>query len=131
MLSRNLRNPERMARPTPATPAEQARARILAAVRALPRGRVAAYGQVAERAGLPGRARLVGRVLARSTPAMKLPWHRVMRAGGRLAFPEGSALHAEQVRRLRAEGVEVRAGRVAATHFVGAPDLDAALWAPR
>jgi methylated-DNA-protein-cysteine methyltransferase-like protein len=131
MLSRNLGTPERMARPTPATPADEARARILAAVRALPRGRVAAYGQVAERAGLPGRARLVGRVLAQSTPAMKLPWHRVMRAGGRLAFPEGSTLYAEQVRRLRAEGVEVRAGRVAAVHFVGAPDLDAALWAPR
>jgi methylated-DNA-protein-cysteine methyltransferase-like protein len=120
-----------MTRNTPVSDAERMRARILEAVRALPRGRVAAYGQVAERAGLPGRARLVGRVLAQSTPAMRLPWHRVLRAGGRLAFPEGSAQHAEQVRRLRAEGVDVRAGRVATAHFVGPEDLDAALWAPR
>src|SRR5690554_408203 len=45
--------------------AETARARILAAVRAIPRGQVAGYGEVARRAGLPGRARLVARVLSR------------------------------------------------------------------
>jgi methylated-DNA-protein-cysteine methyltransferase-like protein len=86
-----------------------AEARILAAIRAIPRGEIAAYGVVAQRAGLPGRARLVARVLAGNTePA--LPWHRVMRAGGRIAFPPGSPGFDEQCRRLRAEGVEVDAG---------------------
>ncbi|WP_312647725.1 MGMT family protein, partial [Stenotrophomonas sp.] len=35
---------------------EQARARILAVIRAIPAGQVMGYGQVAMRAGLPGRA---------------------------------------------------------------------------
>lgn len=106
-------------------PAADARARILAAVRAIPRGRVAGYGEVAARAGLPGRARLAARVLAdNDDPA--LPWHRVLRADGRIAFAPGSREWREQVRRLRAEGVDVRDGRVARRPR----SLDAALWGP-
>lgn len=101
--------------------------RILAAVHAIPRGEVAAYGEVARRAGLPRRARLVARVLARSAdPA--LPWHRVVRADGRIAFPVGSEGFDEQARRLFDEGVVVSRGRVAIAHR--GEDLDTALWAP-
>src|SRR5690606_37951039 len=86
--------------------AEAARERILAAVRAIGRGRTAGYGEVARRAGLPGRARLVARILAANDdPA--LPWHRVLRSDGRIAFEAGSAGWIEQAQRLRAEGVEV------------------------
>jgi methylated-DNA-protein-cysteine methyltransferase-like protein len=106
------------------------RQRIFDAVRALPRGRVASYGQVAQRAGLPGRARLVARVLADAPATLRLPWHRVLRSDGRIAFPPGSRGHAEQARRLRAEGVDVRNGRVAASGFAGAVALDSALWGP-
>ncbi|HBK46169.1 MAG TPA: cysteine methyltransferase, partial [Xanthomonadaceae bacterium] len=53
--------PDRRAAPLPA---DEARLRILKAIRAIPRGQVAGYGEVAARAGLPGRARLVARVLA-------------------------------------------------------------------
>lgn len=81
-------------------------------------------------AGLPGRARLVARVLAESPPGLRLPWHRVLRSDGRIAFAAGSAAFDEQVRRLRVEGVEVARGRVARGQFVGTQDLDAALWAP-
>jgi methylated-DNA-protein-cysteine methyltransferase-like protein len=99
--------------------------RILAAVRAIPRGKVAAYGEVARRAGLPRRARLVARLLSgNADPA--LPWHRVLRADGRIAFPEGSEGHLEQVRRLRAEGVRVEQGRVRMP--TRGTDLDAELW---
>ena len=91
--------------------ADTARERILAAVRAIPRGRVAGYGEVARRAGLPGRARLVARILS-SNDDPALPWHRVLRSDGRIAMPAGSAAWREQGRRLRAEGVEVSAGRV-------------------
>lgn len=102
-------------------------ARILAAVNAIPRGDVAAYGEIARRAGLPRRARLVARVLARNAhPA--LPWHRVVRADGRIAFPRGSDGFHEQVRRLTDEGMVVRAGRV--VRALPDDDLDAALWAP-
>jgi methylated-DNA-protein-cysteine methyltransferase-like protein len=103
--------------------------RIYAAVAAIPRGRVASYGQVAASAGLPRGARLVGRALSQCPG--RLPWHRVIGASGRISFPAGSASFAEQVRRLVAEGVTVHAGRVAARHFAGRrDDLDALLWGP-
>jgi methylated-DNA-protein-cysteine methyltransferase related protein len=49
---------------------------IYAVVRAIPRGRVATYGQVAELAGLPAGHRLVARAM-RYCPA-RLPWQRVV-----------------------------------------------------
>ena len=102
-----------------------AKERILAAVRAIPRGKVAGYGEVARRAGLPGRARLAARVLSENTdPA--LPWHRVLRSDGRIAFPEGSRGYREQSQRLRAEGVKVERGRVHMPKVE--PDLDAEIW---
>jgi methylated-DNA-protein-cysteine methyltransferase related protein len=79
---------------------------------AIPRGRVSTYGAVARAAGLPGRARQAGYALKVAPRSLNLPWHRVVAAGGRIAFPVGSVEHREQTRRLRAEGVAVRAGRV-------------------
>ena len=101
--------------------------RLLAAVHAIPRGQVAGYGEVARRAGLPGRARLAARVLSGNTDP-DLPWHRVLRADGRIAFPEGSDGFREQAQRLRAEGVAVVNGRVRLPTRAGT-DLDAELWA--
>lgn len=99
--------------------------RILIAVRAIPHGQVAGYGEVARRAGLPGRARLAARVLSTNTdPA--LPWHRVLRSDGRIAFASGSTGFAEQSRRLRSEGVTVRDGRVRMPKYT--LDLDAEIW---
>jgi len=94
-------------------------------VAALPRGSIATYGGIAARAGLPRRARLVGHALKVAPRALALPWHRVVAAGGRIAFPPGSAAHREQRRRLRAEGVAVVRGRV---RLPRGPDLDALLW---
>ena len=84
---------------------------ILAVVRAIPRGEVAGYGEVARRAGLPGRARLAARVLSENSDR-QLPWHRVLRSDGRIALPQGSTGFREQCQRLRAEGVTVVNGRV-------------------
>ena len=102
--------------------------RILAVIRAIPRGQVAGYGHVAQRAGLPGRARLVARILSENADS-GLPWHRVLRSDGRIAFPAGSAEHREQSQRLRGEGVVVEKGRVRLR--TREPDLDAELWRPR
>ena len=99
--------------------------RILAAVRAIRRGQVAGYGEVARRAGLPGRARLTAKALS-DNDDRDLPWHRVLRSDGRIAFPEGSEGFREQARRLRAEGVKVENGRVRMPKR--APDLDAEVW---
>ncbi len=82
---------------------------------AIPRGQVATYGTVARAAGLPGRARQAGFALRVAPAELNLPWHRVVGAGGRIAFPIATRQHKEQARRLRAEGVAVKGGRVAAS----------------
>ena len=102
-----------------------ATARILAAIRAIPRGRVAGYGEVARRAGLPGRARMVARLLSGNDDP-GLPWHRVLRSDGRIAFPPDSDAFTEQSARLRAEGVWVEGGRVRSQR--AAATLDQQLW---
>ncbi|MBS0577827.1 MAG: MGMT family protein [Proteobacteria bacterium] len=79
---------------------------------AIPRGQVSTYGAVARAAGLPGRARQAGFALRVAPGELNVPWHRVVGAGGRIAFPAASRAAAEQARRLRAEGVAVRGGRV-------------------
>lgn len=102
--------------------------RILAAVRVIPHGQVAGYGEVARRAGLPGRARLAAKVLSGNTDP-ELPWHRVLRSDGRIAFAEGSKGFREQAERLRSEGVAVRNGRVRMPRRD--IDLDEAVWGMR
>jgi alkylated DNA nucleotide flippase Atl1 len=79
--------------------------RVRAAVRAIPPGETASYGEIAERTGLRS-ARLVGRILAED--GHDLPWHRVLRADGTCA----PHLATEQSARLRAEGVLMVDGRL-------------------
>ena len=78
----------------------------MAVLRSLGPGEVVTYGEVALEAGYPGRARAVGRIL--STGDGELPWWRVVNASGRLVPGHED----EQARRLAAEGVAVRDGRV-------------------
>lgn len=59
---------------------------ICAVIRRIPLGWVATYGQVAAMAGLPRRARLVGRVLQHLDSATKIPWHRVVNAKGEVSY---------------------------------------------
>jgi methylated-DNA-protein-cysteine methyltransferase related protein len=107
------RKPEKSPSRSPASagdnPAIQA---IWDVVGMIPRGMVSTYGAVARAAGLPGRARLTGRALKIAPKEMHLPWHRVVGAGGRIVFPKTSLEHREQARRLRAERVLVKDGRV-------------------
>ena len=109
--------------------ASQRAAAIRKAVRAIRRGSVASYGEIARSAGLPGRARLVGQVLRESGDEPRLPWHRVTGAGGRIAFPAGSAHAREQLARLAREGVAARGNRVIPKRKpVSGRSLDALLW---
>jgi methylated-DNA-protein-cysteine methyltransferase related protein len=109
-------------------------AAIRKAVRGIKRGSFLSYGEVALRAGLPGRARLVGQVLRESGDAPRLPWHRVTAAGGRIAFPAGSASARRQLQRLAREGVETRGNRAVVKRTAikgvskGARTLDELLW---
>jgi methylated-DNA-protein-cysteine methyltransferase related protein len=101
---------------------------IRKAVRAIKRGTFASYGEVARRAGLPGRARLVGQVL-RVSGDSRLPWHRVTGAGGRIAFPASSHEAPEQLSRLAREGLKTRGNRVLVKRTPAtARSLDALLW---
>ncbi len=102
-----------------------ASARVIAVILAIPRGEIAGYGEVARRAGLPGRARMVARLLS-GNDHPDLPWHRVVRSDGRIAFPPGSGQYLEQCQRLRADGVLVEGGRVRGLR--AAPTLDEQLW---
>ncbi len=77
---------------------------IRALICKIPRGKVATYGQVAEAAGFPGRARQVAWALHRCGPGV--PWHRVLGAGGRIRLPGQQGL--EQRLRLESEGVGFR-----------------------
>jgi methylated-DNA-protein-cysteine methyltransferase related protein len=81
--------------------------RVAAVLRGLGPGDVLSYGEVAAEAGAPGAARAVGSLLRRGLPGV--PWWRVVRADGWIVCPNG----AEQIARLRAEGVRVQGGRVA------------------
>ncbi|MCX7563804.1 MGMT family protein [Xanthomonadaceae bacterium XH05] len=100
---------------------------FIAEIRAVPAGQVASYGAIARRAGYPRNARWVARLLAEGGEA-DLPWHRIVRSDGRIAFPAGSAAFDEQCARLRSEGVDVIGGRVRLHSGAGEQWLDAALW---
>lgn len=84
--------------------------RICAAVMSIPAGRVATYGQVAEMAGLPRRARLVGSTLKNLTEDSGVPWHRVVNARGEISLRPRAHAVTEQRILLEDEGVEFRSG---------------------
>ena len=102
--------------------AADARERIRAVVDSIPRGCVASYGLVAREAGLPRRARLVGRVLAELPPGSRLPWHRVVNSQGAISPRGDGAATREQRRRLVREGVGFRGERVDLARHLWRPD---------
>lgn len=108
--------------------------RILAAVKRIPRGRVSTYGDIAKVAGLPRRARLVGTVLRQTPASPRLPWFRVINAGGRISFPVGSDAYDRQRSHLEAEGLSLVRGRLDLNRY-GWPqrdtELDELLWKPQ
>ena len=59
---------------------------VWATVERIPRGRVATYGQIAALAGMPRHARQAGYALAAMPANMKIPWHRVINAQGRISL---------------------------------------------
>jgi O-6-methylguanine DNA methyltransferase len=96
------------------------RRRVIAAVRRVPPGRLATYGDIAAIAGHPGAARAVGNIM-RTCASAGVPCHRIVAAGGRLGGYGGS--EALKANLLRAEGVLVAGGRIR--------DFRARRWLPR
>ena len=96
-------------------------AAIYRAVREIPRGRVATYGQIALLCGLAGRARQVGYALHALPSGSPVPWQRVLNARGELSLAAEAG--DRQRRLLTGEGVEFdERGRV---------DLRRFQWRPR
>jgi len=78
------------------------------AIRQIPRGKVATYGQVAAAAGYPLYHRHVAQLLHKC--GNSLPWQRVVGAGGAIKLKYEAAM--EQRTRLEMEGVKFRGKRV-------------------
>src|SRR5688572_12245853 len=102
-----------MSYPTPPMPSSTYK-RIIQVIRAIPKGEVMTYGQVAAAAGIPRGARAV--VWALRTASERVPWHRVVGQARKgwakisIKDPLGAAL---QMRLLRKEGVRfTRAGEI-------------------
>ena len=93
--------------------------RLRTVVCEIPAGRVASYGQVSA-CVIGTTPRMVGFALAGLGEGSDVPWHRVVNAQGRISLPVDAPAHAEQRRRLEAEGVEFSAA--------GAIDLERFGW---
>ena len=96
----------------PQSPAEMRRTALYLTLSQVPEGCVVSYGELAHLAGLGRAARWVGRTLSQLPQDTRLPWHRVLGAGGRISLPVGSASGDEQRARLRSEGVTILNNRV-------------------
>ena len=101
--------------------------KIWRVVTLIPKGAVASYGQVADLAGLPGKARLVSRALRSAPVESSLPWHRVINTQRRISFPFASPAYIRQKQLLVSEGVRF-SGRTIHREHRWQPDLSLLLW---
>ncbi|MFI5175552.1 MAG: MGMT family protein [Terriglobia bacterium] len=91
--------------------------KVYRVVRAIPRGKVATYGQVARISGRPHAARMVGWAMSASSSQHPVPWHRVVGAGGRLIISKAIQYFQIQKQLLQQEGVRFRGDRVIMSTF--------------
>jgi methylated-DNA-protein-cysteine methyltransferase-like protein len=101
--------------------------KIWQTVQAIPYGKIACYGQVADLAGLPGRARLVGKALGNVPEngwrGERVPWFRVINSQGKISFPVESDNFVKQKGLLQDEQVVVIGSRIRLADFQWQPDL--------
>lgn len=86
--------------------------KIYEAVKTIPKGRVATYGQVAAMAGNFRMSRVVGNALHKNPDPQSIPCHRVVNAKGELAKAFVFGGINVQAKRLENEGVKVVDGKV-------------------
>lgn len=91
--------------------------RIYRTVEQIPPGKVATYGQIAEIAGYPRQARMVGYALHSIPEGINIPWHRVINAQGKISLSE-SGWGKLQRKLLEEEGVEFStSGKISLTRY--------------
>ena len=102
-------------------------AQIWQTIQLIPLGKVACYGQIADLAGLPGRARLVGKSLGcvpeSGWRGQSVPWYRVINSQGKISFPVGSENFERQKQFLQEEQVVVIGAKIKLKEFQWQPDL--------
>lgn len=79
--------------------------KVLVQIKAVPRGKVATYKQIAELSGKPQASRGVAWILHSCSTIYKLPWHRVLNSKGKISFERGSHNYRKQKRLLEGEGI--------------------------
>ncbi len=97
-------------------------------IQGIPRGHVLTYGEVARLAGAGGSARRVSMAMRYAPKGVKLPWHRVINAQGKISFPPEHPHYLEQKHRLEDEGVKFKNGLIDLERFGYQGALDALLW---
>jgi methylated-DNA-protein-cysteine methyltransferase-like protein len=97
-------------------------------VAGIPRGHVLTYGEVARLAGMSRAARRVSMAMRRAPRGMKLPWHRVINAQGKISFPPDSSGFQRQKELLEQEGVVFLNGKIDLERFGYQGALDHLLW---
>lgn len=92
--------------------------RIYSAVRRIPKGKVATYGQIAALTGFPRHARQVGYALAALDDSQSVPWHRVINSKGEISKRSRPGYADLQRILLEDEGIEFDAsGRISLKRF--------------
>jgi len=94
----------------------------------IPRGHVLTYGEVAHLAGPGGSARRVSMAMRYAPAGVKLPWHRVINAQGKISFPTDSPHYREQKKKLEGEGVKFKEGVIDLKRYGYQGALDALIW---
>ena len=112
---------------THANPVNEKHRKIWQTVQAIPYGKVACYGQIADLAGLPGRARLVGKALGavpkNGWKGKSVPWYRVINSQGKISFAPGSESFQQQRDLLQDEQVVLLGAKIKLKDFQWQPDL--------
>ena len=91
--------------------------RIYEAVKKIPAGKVATYGQVAAMAGNPKMSRAVGNALHKNPDPENIPCFRVVNSKGELSGAFAFGGESEQKKRLEADGIKVEDGRVELSRY--------------
>lgn len=94
----------------------------------IPKGHVLTYGEVARLAGRPNGARHVSQAMRLAPRKLKLPWHRVINAQGKIAIPEDSSGYRRQKDLLESEGVVFLNGQVDLVRYGYQGVVDKILW---
>jgi methylated-DNA-protein-cysteine methyltransferase-like protein len=81
--------------------------KVYNAVKTIPQGTIASYGQIALMIGIPRAARQVGWILAKVTDDQQIPWWRIINNKGYISIKNNEYSALEQKKKLENENIKV------------------------